>query len=437
VKNKLAKNSLAVGMATLIVTAGLSFSANGAPAIVAQSESSAVTASGLTGIVDSGVCRAESTGPATKGSGTCGTGLHVSGPAVGAINQTAETGLDGTKGTSKASASVESTNIAALTTIDVSNVGDEISAIDTGTILDDVVAGLDPVLLRPAFEALLDTLLGDIQDAALSPLLAAVQDAVPVSARIGAVSSECNSDGTMLSSIAGIDLLVELAPGNVITVPVTLNTSPNAKLVGSVAPKQIVTGLLTGVEDALNDSLGGAVGGLADLVPTLQQTLVDGVLDQLGPVLDQVGDALVPVLDGTVNKQVTNADGSVEVTALDLNVVGDTAKLALARSACGPNGVVAADDADTNAADDADADAAADADTDADANADADAAADADANADAAADADAQADADVTQALPDTGAPSNLLPFLFLGLALVLFGGGVLLNEKRRQMLAS
>ncbi|MCW2769069.1 MAG: hypothetical protein JWR27_502 [Aeromicrobium sp.] len=435
-KNKLAKNSLAVGMATLIVTAGLSFSANGADAIVAQSNSSAVTASGLTGIVDSDECRAESTGPATPGSGTCGTGLSVSGPAVGLINQTASTGLDGTKGTSEASASVESTNMA-LTTIDVSNVGDEISAINTGTILDKVVAGLEPLVLRPAFEALLTPLLSGIQDAALSPLLAAVQAAVPVSARIGAVSSECNSDGTMSSKIGAIDLLVELAPGNVITVPVNLNTSANAKLVGSVAPKQIVTGLLTGVEDTLNDSLGGALGGLADLVPTLQQTLVDGVLAQLGPVLDQVGDALVPVLDGTVNKQVTNADGSVEVTALDLNVVGETATLALARSACGPNGVVASDDADANAAADANADAAADADTDTNADANADAAADADANADAAADADAQADADVTQALPDTGAPSNLLPFLFLGLALVLFGGGVLLNEKRRQMLAS
>ena len=52
-------------------------------------------------------------------------------------------------------------------------------------------------------------------------------------------------------------------------------------------------------------------------------------------------------------------------------------------------------------------------------------------DSDTVADADAQADADVTTALPSTGAP-NLLPFWLLGIALLLFGGAVLLNEKRR-----
>lgn len=52
-------------------------------------------------------------------------------------------------------------------------------------------------------------------------------------------------------------------------------------------------------------------------------------------------------------------------------------------------------------------------------------------DSDTVADADAQADADVTTTLPSTGAP-NLLPFWLLGIALLLFGGAVLLNEKRR-----
>jgi hypothetical protein len=52
-------------------------------------------------------------------------------------------------------------------------------------------------------------------------------------------------------------------------------------------------------------------------------------------------------------------------------------------------------------------------------------------DSDTVADSDAQADADVTTTLPSTGAP-NLLPFWLLGIALLLFGGAVLLNEKRR-----
>ncbi len=47
------------------------------------------------------------------------------------------------------------------------------------------------------------------------------------------------------------------------------------------------------------------------------------------------------------------------------------------------------------------------------------------------ADADSAADADASTTLPDAGA-GNLLPFFLLGLALLAFGLGVLLNERRR-----
>ena len=427
---KLARNTLALGTATLIVTAGLSFSANAADPIVAQANSSAVTATGITGIVDSEECSVASTGPATVGTDPiCGTGLSTSG--VNAFAQTASTDLDGTKGTSTAAASVAPIDIAALTTIDPSTLGADLDAINTGTILDDILAGLDPIT-GPLFELALTPLLSGIQDAALAPVLAALQDALPVSVEIGAVSSTCSAIAgatpTMSSEVAGINILIELAPGNVITVPVTLDTSANAALVGSVAPKEIVDGLLVGIEDTLRTSLGGALGTLADLVPTIQDLLVDAVLVQLGPVLDAVGDALVPILDGTVNKQVTNPDGSVEVTALELNVLGTTATLDLARSSCGPNANVVVDQVAAAAAAADDADAPAD---NADAISDADVDANADADADAVADADAQADADVTTTLPATGAP-NLLPFWLLGIALLLFGAAVLLNEKRR-----
>lgn len=439
--NKLARNTLALGTATLIVTAGLSFSANGADKVVAQAEASAITATGVTGIIDSKVCTVTSTGPATpQGNGICGTGLSVSNGAVGAIDQNASTGLNGTNGTSTASSRVASVSIPALTKLDVSGVQASLGAINTGTILDDIVKGLDPVVTGPLFTTLLTPLLTAIQNAAIAPITTALQANLPVNVEIGAVSSKCElpSATPMTSSVAGINVRVTLpAPVGDIVVPVALNTTPNAALIGPAAPQQLVDGVLDGLEASLNTSLNGVLGPLAAVVGTVQQQLVDAILAQLGPaLLAPLGNALKPVLDGTVNKQVTNPDGSVEVTALDLKVLGTTATAAIARSKCGPNSAVVVTtppptkttptptkSTPTKDSDDSDSQADSDADgTTPVNNVD---------DSDTIADADAQADADVTTTLPSTGAP-NLLPFWLLGIALLLFGGAVLLNEKRR-----
>lgn len=432
--NKLARNTLALGTATLIVTAGLSFSANGADKVVAQSEASAITATGITGIIDSKVCSVTSTGPATQGSGICGTGLSVSNAAVGAVNQNASTDLNGSNGRSRASAGVAGVTIPGLTAINLANLQGSLANVKTGTILDGVVAGLNDAVLEALFTTALTPLLTQIQNAAITPLTAALQGNLPVAVEIGAVSSECvavaGGSPTLTSNVANINVRVTLpAPVGDIVIPVSLNTSPNSKLVGPAAPQQLVDGVLTGVKASLTQSLNGVLGPLAALVSTVQTTLVDGILAQLGPaLLAPLGNALAPVLDGTVNKQVTNADGSVEVTALDLKVLTNVATAAIARSKCGPNAAVVAtttptptkptptksnptkkptpeptDATPVNNVDDSDT----------------------------IADADAQADADVTTTLPSTGAP-NLLPFWLLGIALLMFGGAVLVNEKRR-----
>ena len=145
--NKLARNTLALGTATLIVTAGLSFSANGADKIVAQGEASAITATGLTQIVDTTECRVESTGAPTNGTGpVCDIGLRTQG--VGVFGQNAFTGLDGDKGTSTALAAVAPINIPTLKTIDLSTIPTDLSTIDTGTVLDPLIGGLGPVLTQ-------------------------------------------------------------------------------------------------------------------------------------------------------------------------------------------------------------------------------------------------------------------------------------------------
>lgn len=434
---KLGRNSLAVGVATLLVTAAVQFSANGASGDVAQSNSSAITATGLPAIIDSDQCTAESAdGTPNNGTGTCGVGLGVSQPAVTSFDQTASTSLDGNKGVSTADAQVAGTGIDALTTIDLSSVPGDLGDIDTGTVLDPILqGGLDGLsalllVLGIDLDQLLDQLTSGVQDAIVGPLTTALQNALPVSVEIGAVSSTCDAvagqDATGSSSVAGIDIIVDLGGGNTITVPVDLDTDANSALVGSVAPQQLVDGILDGLEDTLTTSITGALGGVADLIDNLQSAVIDPILAQVGTaLLDPVGQALSPILNGTVNKQVVT-DGAIEVTALELNVLGQAAHLALARTSCGPNTLAAADQQDdsnavTDSVTDADTDSS-DADTDS---------SDADTNADAIADADSAADADATAALPDAGAP-NLLPFFLLGFALVAFGAAVLVNERRR-----
>lgn len=449
-KNKLAKNSLAIGVVTLIVTAGLSFSAQAADPVIAKADSSAITGGGLFNILDSKECAVESTGPATTGTATvCGTGLTVSKPAVSSFDQTASTSLDGNKGKSNADAAVAGTGISALTTIDLSKVPGELTDINTGTVLDPILkpltGAIDAILaLLPGAPKLAD-LLGDIQGLVIAPITKALQDALPVSANIGAVSSRCevtadtalNTDPKVNgSTVSDINLVVDLgAAGGKITVPIALDTSPNAKLVGEVAPKQLIDGLVAGLTKTLTDSLNGALKPIAGLLTNVQTTIIDPILAQIGPaLLKPVGNALSPILDGTVNKQVKGSDGSFEATALELKVLGKTGQLDLARSSCGPNATKAVSSDDTNTQAAADVDTQTDTDTQSDTDqTDTDTQSDTDsqADADAAADSDAQADADVTTTLPGTGAP-NLTPFWMLGLGLLLFGATVLVNEKRR-----
>ena len=441
--NKLARNTLALGTATLIVTAGLSFSANGADKIVAQGEASAITATGLTQIVDTKECRVESTGAPTNGTGpVCDIGLRTQG--VGVFGQNAFTGLDGDKGTSTALAAVAPINIPTLKTIDLSTIPTDLSTIDTGTVLDPLIGGLGPVLtqtlntLLAAAGLTLDDLLDQVQDAAIEPITDALQGALPVAVEIGAVTSTCTVTAggvpSLSSNVASINIVV--GTNRELVVPITIGTGENLPLVGNVAVQQIVDDAFDGIEATLTQSLGGALGPLAQVLPAIQTTLVNSVLTALDPVIDQLGQAIVPIIDGTLNKRATTPDGSGEVTALDLNVLGTAITLDLARSQCGPNSTVVATtppptkttptptkSTPTKDSDDSDSQADSDADgTTPVNNVD---------DSDTIADADAQADADVTTTLPSTGAP-NLLPFWMLGIALLMFGGAVLVNEKRR-----
>ncbi|MGJ9421658.1 hypothetical protein [Aeromicrobium sp. CF3.5] len=497
--NRLAKNSIAAGLTTLLVTTGLSFSAFGADSSTGQSDASALTATGFADLIDTGICEAMSTNGASTGTGTCGTGLATQG--TGTFNQNASTG-DG--GTSAAAAEVESVDIDGLTTIDLGTIPTDLQNIDTSTALDDIVralfgggddgggggglpdlgdlfpGGLDGLGLGDLSPEQLDFLndlgLGDLsesdvqnlsdilqpildplQDNAVDPIAEAFDDALPVSIEIGAVTSQCTAqagqNATGTSSIAGIDIVIELGDSGDtdIRIPVTIQTDPNSDLIGSIALTQISDGITQGLEDSLNTSFDGEAGPLADLVGQVQDQVIAEILDQADVILEPLSDAVAPLFEGTVNKQVVGDDGeSIEVTALDLTILGlegagdffgDNSEAAPA----GANLQIARVSCGPNGAAQVDNDDDGNADVDgpvADGtNADADAVADADANDDGTpvasiADADSAADADVQASLPNAGAP-NLLPFFLLGIALLAFGLAVLLNERRRLGLPS
>lgn len=435
---KFGRNILAVGLATLLVTAAVSFSANGADPIVAQSKASTLSAQGLFSSLDldSDECAAATTDDSTStGTGNCGTGLNVTG--VGAVNQIANAGVDkDNNGVSEAEASTAATDLGnVLQDIDLTTLAPGLQNISTGTLLDGV---LGPLAQNPLVAAILTPLTDALQsalDAALTPL----GDALPIKLRLGATESKCTADPTGAdgnSSIAGLSVVLDLPGNNDLIIPIDVGTAPNSPIIGyneaakSSAVADIVDGVVTGLQDTLSQSFDGALDGLADalLVP-LKEQLLKPLLDAVGPaLLEPLGNLLddtLGVVGGTVNKQTKSADGkAISVQTLQLHLLGDANELNIGDVSCGPNSVFN-DTVDDVAVDDAADDVAAD---DSDAVADADA----DADADAAADADSAADADVTTSLPNTGASANLLPFWLLGLALVAFGGAVLVNERRR-----
>ena len=271
---KLGRNTLALGMSTLLVTSAVALSANAAPGDVAQANSSAITATGLTEIVNTGVCLAESADgtpvAVEDAEGICGTGLELAG-VTGTVNQTASTDLDGNRGTSEAAASVEQVTLTELPDIDLSTIDEDVLGIETGTILDGIIDAADP-LLQPLLEAALAPIATAVQEAALTPILEAVQGSLPVAVNIGAVASQCSAvagePAVVDSTVASIDIVVGPADDPILVVPIDLPTSENAALVGSVAPQELVNGLIDGLEATLNESLGGALGPLSDLLAT-------------------------------------------------------------------------------------------------------------------------------------------------------------------------
>lgn len=318
-----------------------------APALAATGDTGGANSSASTGtgalfeLLDTDACTAADTASTDAGTATgrCGNGLSLN-SQINAFAQNASAPGDGTSAANASVAPIDITDIG--TTLDLTGVIDGLAAINTGTVLDDVIGGLTAGPLKDLVVLLRDSLIAPI-DNELQVALAAVADALPLGIEIGAVESQCTAtavplNATGTSRVAGIDIVVDLG-GQVIRVPMNLGTGANANLLVG-APQDLVNGILNGIGATLTGSLGGSLGAINVLLADAVQPIVNQLLDALEPsLLQALADALEPLIAGTVNKQVPvspSATGQIEVTALELRLLG-TNVLELGRSECGPN----------------------------------------------------------------------------------------------------
>ncbi|MCD9197291.1 choice-of-anchor G family protein [Aeromicrobium wangtongii] len=523
---KLARNTLALGTATLIVTAGLSFSANGAEeryTYKSYAEAQYISASGallgsalvdpLADFLEGGGLGADtkSAGAVAKVDSAAGTPEVVgpnytsspidflnqlTGPAgdllgagsVGAVgsyaksdkrDSTAASGavtndglvdLDTASASSYGHAKLQLAGpgsplapLAALAnvTLDLGALGSETSNVNGTPVHRTEIAGGQLVLDVPALGQVLDPILGLTSGLGSIGLVGGVPETVDA-----------------LSTLTGKGVKIDLKAGKItVDIDALLISTTGKNLNGQPANTPLLPVIIDGVVKQLPELTTGLS---KNLLPTLRDNLTIGgvplkdllapVVALVQPILDaavtplladlassiadpitQLFDALTPLVDLRINVQEKDAGsyresiaarlptsaGVLSTTAVRVallntsgapalavnlgnSLVGPSSRTAVTPTPSPTNSDAAAGDADSPSSDN---------DSDSDGS-DADGAAAGD-GSDSIADADAQADADVTTTLPSTGA-SNLLPFWLLGIALLLFGGAVLVNEKRR-----
>lgn len=542
--NKLGRNTLALGLSTLLITSAVSFSANAATQYETHAEARFLAGQNGLGDVADQVSRAiegkEATcDAAALKAGECPVTAEQSdiqipvgdlaGLTLGAVDNFTEAGADGT---SRASSGVIGDNGFIDTDYDGPD-GSVTLSLDNGRLtgpvaqaLADVQVSLGAVSAQASYDAktnqverdyniasadvtaslpilttinsqlesalegynLLETLTGtnaitlsklsELFPSQLAPVLAAVDLLGENVVDIGVSFPSIEDLTSSLQDFSGGGVKIDVAAGTVQVDLVALLDSQDLDINDLPANTDLLQFVLPAIADALDSIVSDLFDSVieeivskgkvtltllpaANLPPvelsgeTLRPllnpvreglTTLLGTLDTqvLGPLFDTAldDDALGQVAKVTVNNHDPDlyTDGSLveesgnvsplalgdaySQTAVRIQLLGgQAADLRLANAVVGPSAAVQIDDAAAAAGDGTD--------NDEDANGDGTVADGAGDGGQAAADAQAGADADVISTLPSTGAP-NLLPFWLLGLGLVLFGGAVLLNERRR-----
>ncbi len=439
-RNKLAKNSIAVGLVTLIITAGLSFSAKAHPTTSSHSTLRRHSGTGLFSLARRQHRSRARRPPARPSGATAAPAVTV---ATGSTPPASTLRPDGRR------LSLTAPRASRPRTPSVA--GTDVIALDrdrsTWRTCSMVLRAPTPARsLTPSSAALVRRPCSTAHRLS-KPLVAAdhrgrrrpVRRCLAAASRLPSVRHRdrcghgtCDANPTTATgngTVAGIDLNRRHRSVDTHGHPALDSAPLPTRTCWSTAPQQLVDDILEASRTLFGLSLGGALAGAEPAALSgLKAGLIDPMLDcARATLLEPLGDLLKPIVDwhGQQAESVWRLRDAIEVTALELHVLGE-ANARPGGLTCGPEPRRAADDDDTPAddtpSDDTPSDDTPSDDTPSD---------DTPSDPDAAADADSQADADVTTTLPATGSP-NLLPFWMLGLGLLLFGATVLLNEKRR-----
>ncbi|WP_134766871.1 hypothetical protein [Nocardioides sp. 1609] len=228
----------------------------------------------------------------------------------------------------------------------------ETLTIDAGTldlsgltiVRSDLLQGLDTEL-QDALAPLLDAALPAAQDG-LATALTSLGD-LGLTLDLDAVQSWCRGTSTSAdgdSRLAGAEVAIAVAGERVELLSLPADPAPNTKLATNLdeVAATLTAALTTQLETGFDGVLAPAGVLLDELESALQENVLAAVAEQLAPLEDNL-------LDATLNKQVRAGRDSIEVTALDVEVLPAARQLGfeplaveVGRSTCGPSGRVVA-----------------------------------------------------------------------------------------------
>lgn len=356
-KHRYVQTAALAGAATIaIMTASPGYAAT----IVSQASANALHAT-LAGneAFDSGTVKATNDGTGETKTGVTNPPISVLGNQdlldIGVLAQEAEAKMSGDKGVSAACSGiagdggevVEIGESGCLTP--GSPIGVSLANLDlTGVVVINPASALGPLAeLNPVLGPLLGQLTQPISEGLESAL-----GALELGGAFGTVQAFCNAtpgSATGRANIADSTLGLTVAGQtvNVLTLPV--NPPPNTHLLTDL--DVVLTAILDAVRTDLDESLNGAGAPLNALPEALQDQVVDTLIAEIAPQLAPLEEN---VLDVVLNKQTRMPANSIQVTAIDLQLLpaaaefidGPLVGLEIANVSCGPNARVTQDNPD-------------------------------------------------------------------------------------------
>lgn len=189
---------------------------------------------------------------------------------------------------------------------------------------------------------------------ALQPVLGALQTGLQTGLRrlgdpglfvgLGAVESRCtaapgSADGS--ATLADVGAYVQVGDQRVDLLSLPAHPAPNTKITTGLG--DVAVAVENALRSQLSTALAGSLGPLSAAVD--RAAVLDNVLANIG---SQLAPLDANVLSGTLNQQVRPTGGSIEITALSLDVLPAAAafgpqplSVQLGRSTCGPSDRIA------------------------------------------------------------------------------------------------